>query len=283
MRTPRSIGWIAGAVVVMVAISALTYFFLYLPRAEDAAAKLDEAEVVRAGNDILAIQIAQLAADFEHLDEYRAELAALATQIPPDRDWDTVLEMINGMATAAGLPLPLLDASVSDAAPVTIFAAPAAQPTAPTEGAAGDAAVDQAEATADDAEAAADAQDETQDATEEAPAPTGPAAVEGLTMVPFSVKVSGPYGNVMTFLNSLQNHDGRVFFIGDFDLLRLGAADATTLRPAVADGDLELTVRGTFFSLLPSSATPPTGEEEPEAPGLPTGGANPFVPLEPTR
>ena len=282
MKNTRSIGWIAATVVLMLAISALTYFLLYLPRADDAAAKLEEAEVVRAENDILAMQIAQLAADFEHLDEYRADLAALATQIPPDRDWDTVLEMLNGMAAAAGLPLPLLDASVSDATPVTVFAAPAAQP-APTDETTDGTAVDQAGETAEDAEAAADAQDGAEDAAApEAATPTGPVAVDGLTMVPFSVKVSGPYANVTTFLNALQNHEGRVFFIGDFDMLRLTTTDATPLRPAVADGDLELTVRGTFFSLIPSSV-PATAQEETPPPGLPTSGANPFVPLEPTR
>ncbi len=282
MGRSRSIGWIAGTVVLMLALSALTYFLLYLPRAEDTAATLEEAEIVRAGNDILEIRIAQLAEQYEHLDEYKAELAALAVQIPEERDWDTVLEMINGFATGAGLPLPALEASVSDATPLTVFAQPGAQPAAPPADDAaqpGDAAVDQAVETGDDAEAAADAQDGTVDP----PAPTGPVAVEGLTMVPFSVKVSGPHLNVMTFLNALQQHDGRLFFVGDFDVVRLGETDATDLRPAIADGDVELTARGFFFAL--SSEVPEVpSEEEPVAPGLPgSGGYNPFVPLEPSR
>lgn len=281
MGKSRSFGWIAGAVVVMLAMLALTYFLLYQPKAEAAEASLAEAADVQARNDILAIQNAQLRADFEHLDEYRAELAELAVEIPSERAWGAVVKMLHDFTAAAGLPMPVLEASVMDATPVTLFAVPGAAAPPPADEVSGDSAVDQAQETSADASAAADGHD---DAATPAP-DAGLTAVDGLHMVPFTVKVVGPYQNVLTYLELLQDHDGRVFFVGDFDIVRQTETDATELRPAIADGDIELTARGYYFALLPAAGMPTQSEDTPATPQpLPPGnGTNPFVPLEPSR
>jgi hypothetical protein len=265
----RTIGWIAGTVVVILAIAAANYFLLYQPRMDDAAATREEAEVVRSQNDLLRLQIASLAADYDRLDEYKAELAALAEQLPADRDWDTVLEMINAFATESGLALPTLEASVSAATPLTVFQSPDAAPApAPTDG------------TGDGSEGTEGEDGSATDGSQ--PQAPALAAIDGLSMVPFSVKVAGPHANVMTFLDMLQQHDGRLFFVADFDLVRQVATEATELRPAVADGDVELTARGFFFALAPTTPAEPA-DSGTTAPLPSSGGANPFVPLEPTN
>lgn len=278
MGKSRSFGWIAGAVVVMIAMFALTYFLLYSPKAEAAESSRSEAADVRSRNDLLRIQNAQLRADYEKLDEYRAHLAELALEIPVDRDWDTVEEMIEGFALEAGLSTPL-ETTVSDGTALMVFQQPGAAPPAEIdpEGTVSDAEAEVTGAEGDAGTAQGDG------ATP--PASPGIQNVPGLTMVPFSVKMAGPYENVLTFLNLMQEHDGRLFLIPDFEALRQKATDATPLRAEVADGDLEITVRGYFFSLLPTGASQQQGEEEPggPVPEQPGTGTNPFAPLEPSR
>lgn len=307
MGKPRSVGWIAGTVVLVLAIFGATYTLLYMPRKDAAAETLAQAEETQSRNDLLEIQVAQLRKDFARLDDYRAELEEIGTQIPNRANLADLTAMIQAQAVASGVTIleiaPGAPSIVTLAAPTVVTTAP----TGGTQGSPGDAAVDQAEETAGDAEDAAEERDDAE--PEPAPPPTTPGAVEqieGFITIPVTVKVVGTYPGVMLFLDQLQMREGRLFLVADMDGVRQKAAEPAQGKPALADGDLELTISGYVYVLLdmPGMVPPdeepaeeptddptddptdePTDEptEEPtDEPTLPTSPRNPFIPLPPS-
>lgn len=297
MGKTRSAGWIAGTAVLIIAVLAATYFLLYVPRADEAAATLMLAEETNSRNDLLEVEVAGLAAKAENLSVYTDALDEIETQIPAEAALAQFTEMVR---TGAGQFSVLLE-EVSPGVPMTVtvptpLAPPAAAPAAPTDGT----AVDEAEETADEAEESADAQDDTGQGTEqgaETPAaPTGPEQVEGLIAVPVTIKALGTYANILAYVDYLQARPGRLFLISNVDAMRQKTTPAAQAKPAIADGDLEVTMVGYFYVLrdtlgledvlagLEAEGEEPTEPgEEPTEPPMPTSPNNPFVPLIPSE
>lgn len=295
MGKSRSLGWIAGTAVLVVLILVGTYFLLYQKRAEATEQTLLEVEAARSQNDLLEIQVAQLAADAEKMPEYEAALEALGLQIPAEPMLPEITDLISSVATQTTVTV--MQISPSGAVNVVPPAQPTvAAPPTPTDGTTGEGAtdgstaIDEAEETADEAEAAADAQDDT-----EPPAPTtpvGPPTIEGFVAIPIMVKVFGSYANTVAFLDILQRREDRLFLASDLDMKRIKTSPASMGRPAAVDGDVELQINGYFYVLLEPvvpevPAEPVEGEEPGEGeeplPFPPGDPRNPYVPLVPTQ
>ena len=82
MAKTKAGGWIAGTIVLLLAMTAAAWFFVAQPRFSDASDTVAQAQDVRSQNDLLELKIAKLKADFAKLDDYRAQLADLRTQVP---------------------------------------------------------------------------------------------------------------------------------------------------------------------------------------------------------
>ena len=287
MGKSRSAGWIGGTAVLIVAILLAAYFLLYTPRAEDAAATQAMADETVARNDILEIQVADLRAKAENIDEYWQALDAMGAQIPDAAELADFTQVVREAAEQFGVTI----VELAPGAPMTVAVPTPVTPTAPTapptDGAApGDTAVDQAEETAGAAEESADAQDDA-DQPAAPTAPTGPVQIEGFVAVPGMIKVLGPSADTVDFLDHLQTRPGRLFLASDLDATRQKNVAAGQGKPATVDGDLELTINGYIYVLLdiPGATPVPEGEEpteEPAEPAMPGSPNNPFVPLVPS-
>ena len=273
MRSTRAGGWVAGAIVLTLAIFASTWFFGAQPRLDAAAQTREQEASTRAQNATLRAKIAELKKDFDNLDEYRSELATLRTQVPTGADLSGYTRVLQGLADTAGVTLTSLAPGVPQV--VTPPGADQAQP-AP---AATDTTVDGAGSG---------------DAT---PAPVDPAAeaaaslakqIDGMVAMPMTITVVGTYAGVSTFLQSVQTGADRLYLAVSLDGARQLKADASGGRPATEDGDLELAIDGWLYVLPQSSeyrdflAAQGEGTVTPDTPGppeLPGSDRNPFTPL----
>lgn len=269
MGNTRSGGWIIGTVVLVLAIFAATWFFLAAPRFEAAAETMFMAEDTRSRNDLLALANAKLKADFEKLDEYETELAALHEQIPTTAQLSSFTRTVSDVASQSGVYV----LGVSPGLPVDLTVpTPVAPPPPPAE----EPAEGEDEVDTDGGETG----DITDVATGTVTEPTGPVQIPGLVAVPVQVSVVGPYANVSSFLGSMQTGQRRLFLVTVLDGTQQDAQDAVGDRPAVAEGDLELTISGYMYVLKPAvtAAELVSEVEQPEVP-LPTSDRNPFAPL----
>lgn len=281
MGNSRSAGWIAGTVVVIIAIFIATWFFFAKPRFESADATLAEAADIESNNADLQVEVDQLRIEATKLEDYREELAQIAVQIPPEarladfthtvaeyaEDADvTVVELSPGVATDVTLATP------------TPVSTPTPEPTTePTEG--------DETAEGDDA-----AEPGTEDGATAEPAPTTPETVEqieGFIAVPITMVVAGEYANVLDYVQMMQVEPARLFLVTDIEATRLTEAEASRGRPEQEDGDLEMRIMGFLYVLQDESAAQPEpteGEEgdEPAEATLPKSNRNPFVPLVPS-
>ena len=265
MRSTRSAGWIGGTVVLILLIFVATWFLVAGPRFEAASTTLADAADVRARNVVLETQNAKLREDFAKLDDSKAELATLQTQIPTDAQLSNYLRTVDELATAAGVFVlevnPGTPQIVTIPTPV-VTVAPAAEPTteatpaAPSDGTAEPAAAD----------------------------PAVPEQIDGFVAVPLVLKVVGPYANVSAFLLQLQTGPARLFLTVVLEGTSQDVQAATGGVPDIAAGDLELTITGFTYVLVDpqSAAADGTGTTEGEqhaAPVLPGSDRNPLAPL----
>lgn len=268
MGKTRAGGWVAGTIVLVLAMTAAIWFLVAQSRFESAAATMLQAEDTRSRNDLLRIQLAQLKEDFEHLDEYKAELASLQSQVPATADLGGYTRALDALAVSSGVTI--LDASpgVAETVSVVTPAVPVATDTAVASTGDTSAATEGAEASGTEASGTAVA------ATPVSPVP------EGMVAIPMSVRVLGTYDGVSAFLSQLQQGLPRLFLVTALDGTSQDAADAGGGRPAVADGDLELNVTGYLYVLADQNVVVEPGAEEPtETPALPSSPRNPFLPL----
>ena len=178
MGQTRSAGWIGGAVVVILAVLGATYLFLYQPRSDAAAATRAQASESQSRNDLLEIQVADLAAKARDMDTYLEQLDALEMQVPLTAELVNLTNMIRTGAEQRGLSVvevaPGVPTPVTAPTPAATTATdPATTGTTTTDGTASGSAVDQAQQTADDASAAADAQDDPNSGAAAAPGRAG--------------------------------------------------------------------------------------------------------------
>lgn len=271
MRGTRATGWVVGTVLGVIAIFALTWFFVAAPRFEAAAETMLQVENTRSQNELLALKNAQLKSDFAKLEEYKAEVATLQAQMPAEARLADLTREVDRLAEANGVFLlevtPGPGQVFMPAVPPAV-AAPAPE-APPADGTDEELSTESETGTiADVAEGAAPA------------APSAPTAPEGMVAVPFGVKVVGTYAQTTAFLEALQTQMPRLYLVTKVDATRQTEQEGTPSRPATADGDLELSVNGFTYVLLDTAVVPPPVEgEEPAPVPLPSSDRNPFAPL----
>ena len=230
MRTQAKSTWIGGTVFVGLLIAIAAWFLLISPTFATASESRTQAEATRQQNQIVALRITQLKADFAKLPEYKAELTGLQSQIPVTKDLGSYFTQLNDLAAARSVVIvavsPSLPVSFLPAVPVVV---------APVVVAPTDTTTSQTPA---DAAAAAAA----------APVDTGVPA--NFASIAYSIDVVGSRDNVIGFLDDVQVKGPRLFLVGGLAATTLTAADAGGGRPAVADGDQEFVVSG-FIYVLP--------------------------------
>lgn len=260
MGKTRAGGWVAGTVFLAFLIFALTYFFLAAPRLQSAAATHDLANQARSQNELLALETARLKSDFEHLEEYRAEVAALQVQVPSQAKLAEYTRTITAAAEAHGVTVTTVSPGIATAVVVAPPAAPAVAE--PVEGGAAP-----AEAAAEDGVVA--------------PAPVVASPLAGLVAVPINFTVIGPEASAMAFLAQIQTGSERLLLVTSLNITRQDVGLAATGKPATAVGDVELVVGGQLYVLKPVDVVPtvPVVDDGTDAPVLPSTDRNPFAPL----
>ena len=78
----QAASWIAGTVIVSLLLAVATWFLVISPKQDDIDAIKLETTNVNSQNELTEMRIAVLQKQFERLDEYKAELAAIQVQIP---------------------------------------------------------------------------------------------------------------------------------------------------------------------------------------------------------
>lgn len=271
-------GWIGGAVFLVLVILAGTWFLVASPRFDAAAQTQQMAEEARARNDLLELQVARLRADYALLDEYRAEIAEIQVQIPPEAELDRILAEVHDLAEDT-------DAFIVDISPglpeIVTFAQPAPvapepAPVEPTEG--------EEPEQVDDGEATAEEPSE--------PEPTGPVPIDGFIAVPFQITVLGEFDAVAAFLDGMQTGMDRLYLVTDLGGVRQQESEASGGKPEIEDGHVELTINGYAYvlanetllrALVVDDGTDDGEDVEEEQGELPSSDDNPFEPLAPTR
>ncbi|KGM14267.1 type 4a pilus biogenesis protein PilO [Cellulomonas bogoriensis] len=224
--------WIAGAVVGAVLVLVLAWFVGIGPQLQRAGTALEEIESTRQQNDIQAQRLATLRQQFEDLDLYRAELAAIQEQIPLDDGVPDLLRELDDAADGAGVTV----LNVTPGRPEEFFAAtpPEAAPAEPEpEGAEGD------------------------EATEPEPGATGPApeqappsgGVQGFVAIPVQITVVGTYDDTVSFVDSVQEGLTRLFVVTGLTVTGQEEAEASGGRPATEHGDAETIIDGFVYVL----------------------------------
>ncbi|MCR6494606.1 hypothetical protein [Cellulomonas sp. P24] len=258
MGTTRSTPWIVAAAFGSLVILALTWLLAISPELAAADDSRSQATAQQSQNVILKAKIVKLADQFTHLDEYKATLATLREQIPEKIDLTAVNRGLSTLAATSG---------------VTIFSVTTTTPTgfAPVQGAAAPTA---APAT-DSAGSAASGASGSSTATSATQASAVP---KGFYAVPLTITLGGTYDQTTAFLSSFQTGSGRIFLATGITATSQQAAGASSGRPAVAAGDLSLTITGYAYVLLGPTATTATPAPSTTAPTLPapSGQKNPF-------
>lgn len=265
MKSGRAGGWVAGTVFLIVVIWVGVFFLGVSPRMDATASTLDQIQSTRGQNEILELQTAKLRADFANLEQYRAEVAALQVQIPADGRLADYTRALDAAAVANGVVITEITPGTPS---VVVLPAPVVPP--PTDPVVPDEGTDEAEEPAEPTDPGTDGP---------AAPPIDSGQIEGFVSIPMVVTVVGAQANVWGFLAQVQSGSERLTLVTQLLATRLGASAESGGRPAVEDGDLELTVNGLIYTLLPpATGVPPVTEEVPTVP-LPTSDRNPFIPL----
>jgi hypothetical protein len=240
--------WVGGAVFAAVLVAAGGWTFGVSPQLDAAdVAETDTVTVVEQ-NAKLQRDIVELKAQFENLDTYKADVAALEVQIPRTAELADYLREVATVTEASGAFV----VSVKPGVPLSVSDAPAPAP-----------AADAASEPAAGAEAPAD----TADATATAPVPSGVPA--GFVAVPVDITLLGTVPQVATALASLQGSTARLFAVTSINGHGTEAKEASEGKPATNEGDLELIVSGFIYVVqVPDDAQAPA-EDGAATPALP--------------
>ncbi|WP_448060701.1 hypothetical protein [Cellulomonas hominis] len=261
MGTQRTAPWVLGAVFATVIVLVGAWFLAVSPTLEAAATAQTQADDGRSRNDLLEIQVAALKEQFTHLDEYKAELATLQVQIPPNAQLAELVRTLQDTAITTGVTLTALSPTTAQEfiAPQAAAPAPAATDDATTTG---DGTTD--DGTTDDTTAAA---------------PAAPATTSGFYAIPLSLTSIGTYDQTVAFLSALQTSMSRLVLITAVNAISQEDEGASAGRPATSKGDLETTVTGYAYVLLDPSAADTEPTDGPTTLPVPSGQRNPFVPV----
>jgi Tfp pilus assembly protein PilO len=265
--------WIGATAFASVALAGGAWLLAISPQIAEGAELREQTESVDNQNDILELAIAKLAAEFEHLDEYKTELAELRLQIPTEARLSAYLRELDAIAAAHAVVVTNLAPAMPQAFVSAVVPAPAPAPTETAE-----------EGTEEEATAEAP----TDEATPTTPAvPAGPVAPPGFVAIPVTITVVGTYDNTVAFLSSLQTGTQRLFLLTGITGTSQQPAEASGGRPELALGDQELQLTGFLYTLpdplgvltpVPDPSATPTPTGEPVLPVAPPG-KNPLVPI----
>lgn len=265
-RAGKATGWVAGAVFLALLMAGGAWLLAISPVRDQASTARTEAQSIRDSNELLRTKIDRLRAQFEDIDEYKADLQAMRLQIPTEALLSEYLRDVDELAVANGVTVTILNSDVGQSlVPVT------AEPEATAE------AEEPAEATDD---TAADPADPAAEPAAE-PEPPAPAVLEGFVGIPISVTVVGPYEQVVAFVAAIQSGTDRLFLVVTFNGTAQKDQEASGGRPATAVGDLELTVSGVIYVLQSDYVLSFGDAEEPEEPEDPEDPAEPEEPVLP--
>lgn len=245
---PKRGPWIAGAVVLSLAIGGAGWALAISPQLQLAATARADTEAAEAQNVIHAQRLAMLEEQAAGLDVYKAELAALRVQIPAEDGVRELILQIEANAAAAGIfmvgstfgqpahviqrpPTPPEDPSIAPPAEV-----PAASEAGEDAAAPDQAAVDPSAA-----------------------APVAGPTAEGLLAIPVDITVLGNYAATVAFIGELQKDTGRLFLVTGYSITGQKPAPASGGKPEILQGDAETVVTGVVY-VLPSTATAPVAD-----------------------
>lgn len=263
--------WIAGTAFISVVIMAMAWFLLVSPVLATAADTQSQTESTEAQNADLQIKVNKLKADFAHIDEYKADLAKIAKQITPTLDLAPYIRQIDEIATEVEVSVQI----VEPLAPYLVLL-PEGYGQSTTDGSG--AISTEAPAPAPSPSPSASAAPGTEPVVA---APTQIVAPEGMTALPVTMTIVGPYEDAIAFLDDIQ-HTRRLFLVSALTGTVQEEHAAEAGRPATELGDLELKVEG-FLYVLPSlGETTGDAEEEPaKEPSMPKPtDRNPVLPIE---
>jgi Tfp pilus assembly protein PilO len=261
----KATGWVIGAVLVALVMAAGAWSLAIAPVLDQASSAREEAESIRFSNDLLRTKISDLREQFEQIDEYKAELAAVEAQIPPVAELADYMREVNAVADANGVVVFSMTSDLGISLVPAVAAPPApAEPPAEEEPTSAD-------------EAAAPSGEST---------PTAAPVLEGFIGIPITITAIGPYEQVLAFTSGLQNGTDRLFLVTHFSAKAMKEGDASGGRPATVVGDMELQISGLVY-VLQSDYVLTTGDdtEDPDEPVEPTPlppavpGKNPLIPV----
>lgn len=215
--------WLAGTVIVVIAVIALGWVLGIQPRLTEAAVALVETQRVDALNEVEQAKLLALKKEFEEIDEIRGQVEELELSIPTKAELAAFIRQVNDLAALNGVTV--INITTADAAAYVL-----------PEG-----------ATVLDAEG------------QPVPAPIAPA---NLVLVPMNIKVEGPYASVLSFIKGLQAGN-RLYMVNDVAVAKIDSAPDPENEDAVVvelfGGELE----GQVYVLVdPSVAAEETAEEE---------------------
>lgn len=263
MAGGRATPWVIGTVGLGLVIGAGAWFLGISPMLDAAAEMNDQAEMEAARVDQLEIQLAGLKADYEKMDEFRADLAALRVQLPAEIDQAALQLQLQDMATGAGVFVDMIAFTAPLAVVPEVAVAPAAAEPA-------------AEGTEEGAAEGTDSTGTAADGTAAA-APAEP-TVSNLYALPVELTTVGTFDATLELLNRLQTQAPRLIVVNNVSANALDERGAEGGRPATRAGDLETVIQAWVYVLLDETAAPAAEVPVEEAP-LPSGGSgNPFAP-----
>jgi hypothetical protein len=258
--------WIAGTVLLGIAIAALSWFVFIAPVVADTGTAATDTQVAEDRNRALTDHLDDLASDFAKLDEYKAELQTIEAQIPGTASSSEFLRTIDTLAAAA--PTAIINVELG----TPVYVVPPVAEAAPAAAAAEETTTDSSEETTTDGTETAT------DGVDAAAAPAVPAVIPGFVAVPVSVTALGNPLGVLQFLGALQEQSGRLMLVTGMTGTGQDEAEASGGRPATAQGDLELEITGYIYVLQDVTAALGEVPDEPAAVAPPVGdGAGAFA------
>lgn len=239
MKMPKTTPWVAAAALGAAVILVLAWVVGIGPQLDSATQARDDAAAARAQNLVHAQRLAELEEQFENLDDYKAELAAIRVQIPMEDGEPAFIREVQAGVQAAAVFLISISSDVPEVVAPQQAVAPAPVPVDPagSEPATGEATQDAAAA------------DGTATAAPTPQAPTPVASIPGFVAVPFTITVLGPLPNGLQFIDLAQTAFQRLFVVTQVTLTGQAPSAATGGKPEIREGDYETAVSGYVFVL----------------------------------
>lgn len=235
MKAPKTASWVIGTALLSVLILALAWVFGVSPQLAQADQARADADVRRAQNEGLQRKLDELREQAAHLEDYEAELAAIARQIPLEDAEPDFIREVDAAAQATGV---FVVSAVAEN-PETAFIDYDAEAQA-----ADGAAATPAPATGDAAEGG-----EAQAPVEPAPVGPQPVHIPGFVAVPFTITVLAPFENTVAFMERMQTGLQRLFVVTGFDVAGQKETPASGGRPETHEGDAEFAITGYVYVL----------------------------------